>query len=458
VTTPGALPPPRSIRNPPTTPPSEMTAEEQAAFALATAATVVASSGEQKREITDAAVLMLVPLLRTLNPYDESQVERFAVQAAQVVEAARQEVAKVSWAAMQQYLRAYDVELTSDFHPVGRGRNTALEVAYRRVAGAYRRRMAAGTESIERLIAQAEEERFQALGGEQAAAERTGKTNAEIEKPSGSREASGGSQSSSTGGANRAGTSSRRGADDDDGDWSLDALSDDEVNEEPDDWDAEDAGERARRDAENAAADAAFDAEEELRRQARLTEAEREEMLEQMAQHEMEVRMERMLNDDTALASRQASQDAMKAGGVKKYRRVVHPELNQTGVSCGLCVVASTRIYNVEELLPIHNLCKCEVVPIFLGHDPGDQINKEDGLGVLYDEAGGSTDGRDLKKERYIVFDHPELGPVLRNAKHSLESVQFSQREASEDHKLRVKEQMDQYHRERAEKFGTTKK
>lgn len=463
MTTPGALPPPRSIYDAPTTPPSEMTPAEKAAFATATVAAVVASTGEQKQSITTSTVLLLVPMLRALNPFDDNEVERFATKAAELVEMGRQETAKVSWSAVQQYLAAYDVALPSAYARAEPGRATSLEVAYRRVAADYRRRIAAGTESIQKMIAQAEEERFQALGGAEVAAQRTGESNAEIQGQERSLGASRKAQPADRAGTDRGGSASA-GARERDGRPAQtpveSAKPDREVNAQRDDWDAEDnaaRAERERQDAEDAAADAAAEAAEaELRRQAELTEREREQLLEQVAQQEMEVRMERMVNDDLAMASRTAARDAMLAGKVTRYRRVLHPELNQTGVSCGLCVAASTRLYRVKDLMPIHNLCKCEPVPVVGGNDPGEQINMED-LGVLYDEAGGTTDGRELKAERYVVYEHPELGPVLRNAKHSMQAIKFSGREASEDHKLNVKKRQDEYHRQRAEKFGTSK-
>lgn len=217
--------------------------------------------------------------------------------------------------------------------------------------------------------------------------------------------------------------------------------------------------ERVAREAEDAAADAAFEAEQELRRQAALSEEQKQELLERAAQHEMEMRAERMVNDDIAMASRAASQDAMKAapaGRITGYRRVLHPELTESGQSCGLCIAASTRVYKVGELLPIHNFCKCECVPIVNGNDPGSQINDED-LAALYDEAGGSTAKEDLANEKYVVFQHPELGPVLRNAKHSLGPIGFSEREASEQHKLDAKERDRAYYEKRADSFGTSK-
>ncbi len=93
------------------------------------------------------------------------------------------------------------------------------------------------------------------------------------------------------------------------------------------------------------------------------------------------------------------------------WRRVIHPELSKGGV-CGLCVAASDRVYGVKELKPIHLRCKCSVSPVTKSKDPGQQLNSQD-LGRLYDDAGKSTDTAALKRTRYDVVHHNELGPVL---------------------------------------------
>lgn len=97
-------------------------------------------------------------------------------------------------------------------------------------------------------------------------------------------------------------------------------------------------------------------------------------------------------------------------GVITGWRRVIHPELSKGG-TCGLCVAASDRIYHVDQLMPIHALCNCVPLPIRDGNDPGSLLNKQD-LARLY-EQGGSTSGKDLKRTRYKVNEHGELGPVL---------------------------------------------
>ena len=98
------------------------------------------------------------------------------------------------------------------------------------------------------------------------------------------------------------------------------------------------------------------------------------------------------------------------SAGIKGYRRILHPELSKTG-ACGLCAVASDQIYHVAQLMPLHNLCKCTVLPIIGTADPGSGLNNLT-LEQLYGSAGGSTHAFDLKRV-VVVQQHGEYGPVL---------------------------------------------
>ena len=93
------------------------------------------------------------------------------------------------------------------------------------------------------------------------------------------------------------------------------------------------------------------------------------------------------------------------------YRRVLHPELADSKQSCGLCIAASTRVYNKKELLPIHDHCHCGVMPIVGDEDPGHTFNEAD-LKQLVELAGGN-DAQALSRVRYKVNEHGELGPYL---------------------------------------------
>lgn len=122
---------------------------------------------------------------------------------------------------------------------------------------------------------------------------------------------------------------------------------------------------------------------------------------------------------NNTLAMREAARVALTElgpqAGVTGYRRILRPELARTG-SCGLCVVASDRIYKRAQLMPIHANCNCDVLPIigkaYGPGDPGNSFNNLD-LEDLYAMAGDSNSGRDLKKVRVTVNEHGELGPLL---------------------------------------------
>lgn len=113
---------------------------------------------------------------------------------------------------------------------------------------------------------------------------------------------------------------------------------------------------------------------------------------------------------DLSLAERSASQALMDELGIDLFRRVVRPELSKTG-ACGLCIVASDRIYNTAVMMPMHARCKCKTMPIVDELDPGNSLNGRD-LADFYDQAG-SNRAADLKRTRYVVNEHGEYGPVL---------------------------------------------
>lgn len=117
---------------------------------------------------------------------------------------------------------------------------------------------------------------------------------------------------------------------------------------------------------------------------------------------------------DLSLAMREASRQTLAdVPEVLGYRRVIHPELSKGG-TCGLCVVASDRLYSVAELLPLHDRCNCTTLPIVGDSDPGHRLNTAD-LKAIY-AAAGSTGAADLKRTRYAIRQHGELGPVLVDA------------------------------------------
>lgn len=122
-------------------------------------------------------------------------------------------------------------------------------------------------------------------------------------------------------------------------------------------------------------------------------------------------RADAMVETDSALAHRAQAQKFMVVRRIDGYRRVIRPELSRGGV-CGLCIAASDRLYHRGDLLPIHARCHCAVVPIINSVDPGHTLNAED-LAALYKRAGGTTAAAALKRTRYQIHHHSELGPVL---------------------------------------------
>lgn len=123
-------------------------------------------------------------------------------------------------------------------------------------------------------------------------------------------------------------------------------------------------------------------------------------------------RLRDLAEHDVLLADRDAAQRFLAAQEtVLGYRRVVHPELAKDGQSCGLCIVAASRVYSKEELLPIHGHCNCTVLPVFEAADPGLKLNRAD-LDRIYRAAGDSTAAK-LKRTRVEVRQNGELGPVL---------------------------------------------
>lgn len=124
-------------------------------------------------------------------------------------------------------------------------------------------------------------------------------------------------------------------------------------------------------------------------------------------------RAAKMARTDMDLAFRAQSRNFMVKNRVDGYRRIIRPELAKTG-TCGLCIAASDRTYYRGDLLPIHTLCNCNVLPIKNGKDPGRDVNRED-LERLYDD-GGSTYAKDLISTKYVINEHGEIGPVLGRA------------------------------------------
>lgn len=134
---------------------------------------------------------------------------------------------------------------------------------------------------------------------------------------------------------------------------------------------------------------------------------------EDVARQKAMVRVQAVAQTDVTLAVRKQYQESMSAHGAIGFRRILHPELSETG-PCALCVVAADRTYRTEDLLPIHSYCVCETLPIYEGADPGLHLNGDD-LRALYEAAGGNT-RQTLRKVTVALAEHAELGPILVDA------------------------------------------
>lgn len=141
-------------------------------------------------------------------------------------------------------------------------------------------------------------------------------------------------------------------------------------------------------------------------------------------------RVEAIADTDAQLVVRKQSQRFMESQrDVVGWRRVIHPELSRGG-SCGLCVAAATRLYGKTEPLPIHARCNCVPMPVYDRRDVADEVNQAD-LERLYRESGGTTDAASLKRTRYQVTEHGELGPVLHAFDRPLRSREDVKRDSN---------------------------
>jgi hypothetical protein len=122
---------------------------------------------------------------------------------------------------------------------------------------------------------------------------------------------------------------------------------------------------------------------------------------------------------DLELASRAAAREVARSDGrVRWMRRRLTGDEN-----CGLCVIASTQRYRVDELMPIDPGCDCVPVPVEGERDPGQVVDQEllDAAHAAIAQRFGQVDrtGRQLDYRKILlVRTHGELGPVLTVARH----------------------------------------
>jgi len=128
-------------------------------------------------------------------------------------------------------------------------------------------------------------------------------------------------------------------------------------------------------------------------------------------------RADAMVRTDLALARRLQARSTFEATPrIYGYRRVVHPELSRTG-TCALCIAAADRRYNIQDLMPLHQRCKCTVLPITSGNDPGGAFDQDEKFADAYRMAL-SNRAKDLKDVRVRYEWNDELGPTLADAEH----------------------------------------
>lgn len=126
---------------------------------------------------------------------------------------------------------------------------------------------------------------------------------------------------------------------------------------------------------------------------------------------------------DLQLAKTHTAREALKRDRREPtgYRRVLEGES-----SCGLCALAATQRYTIEDLLPIHPACDCSVAPLYGWNDrvldPQDAARIHDlaqqffGDGVDTFEASKGSHGARRQydfRDFVVVHQHGELGPVL---------------------------------------------
>jgi hypothetical protein len=170
---------------------------------------------------------------------------------------------------------------------------------------------------------------------------------------------------------------------------------------------------------------------------------------EQQARQRALVRIAAVAETDVTLAVREQFRSSMfNIKDVRGWRRVLGH--SKTG-PCGLCVVASDRIYKIQDLKPIHDLCRCEVLPIIGDLDPGLDLSSDD-LDRIYAAAGGTggdvfKDGKRhsgaLKNLRVALAEHGELGPVLVNADQHHRGVREVALTKTGDRRTLVQHQLD---------------
>ena len=433
------LPPARSVYDYPITiPGQELTPAQVEQANIAKIAGIVTAVAAGKKALTDAVTMQVVALLRAADFTTDAGVKLFARQAATIVRMGIRQSQIVTWAGVRERSAIMGVPLPgsvpdeSEYPPEVRStRGSSLEDAYERLANEYKknRELKPDSAPIKTLVKEFEIQGLLPIARPERISEDAVEPDGNYDETWKKAFAKAEQEARKTEGREnpkRPRTSTpvkvapRGGA----------ALGTVEPAVDEPAGGGRDVDENVRGTDKDSAGTRPV---EEPQALVTLTPAEVDRVIERYAEQKVEERAERMVSHDIQSASRNThhvAMDKLPKSKVVGYRRIVHPELSESGQSCGLCIVASTNMYSHGDLMPIHNLCNCEVAEVYkVGDqlfDPGNLINMED-LEVFYNEAAGSTRGFDLKRSRYKVIDHPEYGRSLVNVneKASLEAIEF---------------------------------
>jgi hypothetical protein len=128
---------------------------------------------------------------------------------------------------------------------------------------------------------------------------------------------------------------------------------------------------------------------------------------------EARTRLLSITETDLQLARTHAARQSMDRGGVRFFRRRLTGAKN-----CGLCTIAATQRYRVENLMPIHPGCDCKVEPLPGTKDPGHVIDeallREAHAAIAKGTGSSDAGGRSPDYRQVIVTrEHGEYGPLL---------------------------------------------
>lgn len=126
---------------------------------------------------------------------------------------------------------------------------------------------------------------------------------------------------------------------------------------------------------------------------------------------EGEQRLTKMVASDMQIAKTTQARTTLRRSTVDGYQRVLRGSHN-----CAKCIVASTRFYHKEDLLPMHPGCDCGVKP---ARKPrGGVVLHEDRLKAVHDlvDTSGLLPVNPSAKDYQhllVTHEHGELGPIL---------------------------------------------